>query len=96
MQKDCIGGVIATISLRIETMVTIDTISSSADRQTPSAAGFVPRFVIGLPALLKWLSRRLDVRRSRLALLELSDEQLKDIGLSRTDAYREGIRSWWD
>ena len=77
-------------------MVTIDTISSRAHRRTVSTAGFGPRFVIRLPALLKALGRRLEMRRSRLALLELSDEQLKDIGLSRTDAYREGIRSWWD
>jgi uncharacterized protein YjiS (DUF1127 family) len=34
-----------------------------------------------------WIGRQLDRRRVRLALLELSDEQLKDIGLSRGEAY---------
>jgi uncharacterized protein YjiS (DUF1127 family) len=31
----------------------------------------------------------MEKRRSRLALLEMTDEQLKDIGLSRGDAYSE-------
>ncbi|WP_434221475.1 DUF1127 domain-containing protein [Mesorhizobium opportunistum] len=35
-------------------------------------------------------------RRSRLALLEMTDEQLKDIGLSRGDAYCEFSRRLWD
>jgi uncharacterized protein YjiS (DUF1127 family) len=36
---------------------------------------------------LGWTGRQLDRRSVRLALLELSDEQLKDIGLSRGEAY---------
>ena len=39
---------------------------------------------------------RLERRRSRRALLEMSDEQLKDIGLSRADAYREAHRRLWN
>lgn len=35
-------------------------------------------------------------RRGRLALLEMTDEQLRDIGVSRDDAHREGIRRFWD
>jgi len=35
-------------------------------------------------------------RRSRRALLGLTDDQLKDIGISRADAYREGIRNVWE
>jgi uncharacterized protein YjiS (DUF1127 family) len=34
-------------------------------------------------------------RRSRLALLEMSDAQLKDIGISRSEAYREASRPFW-
>ena len=34
-------------------------------------------------------------RRSRIALLEMSDEQLKDIGLCRSEAYREANRPFW-
>ncbi|MCF1503280.1 DUF1127 domain-containing protein [Afifella sp. H1R] len=35
-------------------------------------------------------------RRTRRALLSLTDDQLKDIGVSRADAYREGLRRPWD
>jgi len=35
-------------------------------------------------------------RRSRVALLSLTDDQLKDIGLSRADAEREGLRNPWE
>jgi uncharacterized protein YjiS (DUF1127 family) len=34
-------------------------------------------------------------RRSRTALLEMSDDQLKDIGLCRSEAYREANRPFW-
>jgi uncharacterized protein YjiS (DUF1127 family) len=47
-------------------------------------------------SLVQALSRAMERRRSRLFLLELTDEQLKDIGISRADAYREGIRAWWE
>ena len=47
-------------------------------------------------AVARWLTRQMEKRRSRLALLEMTDEQLKDIGVSRCDAYREGIRPFWD
>ena len=35
-------------------------------------------------------------RRSRRALLEMTDEQLKDIGLSRAEAHGEAYRPFWD
>ncbi|TIT60927.1 MAG: DUF1127 domain-containing protein [Mesorhizobium sp.] len=34
--------------------------------------------------------------RGRLALLEMTDDQLKDIGISRCDAHREGIKPLWE
>lgn len=41
----------------------------------------------GLPAKLldglRWLARKIAERRNRSAVMELSDDQLKDIGLSR-------------
>jgi uncharacterized protein YjiS (DUF1127 family) len=37
-----------------------------------------------------------EVSRQRKALRELSDHQLKDIGISRTDAIREAGRGFWD
>lgn len=39
---------------------------------------------------------QMEKRRSRVALLALSDEQLKDVALSRSDAYREINRRLWD
>lgn len=47
-------------------------------------------------AFFVWLQGRLAKRRSRIDLLSLTDEQLKDIGISRADAYREGLRPFWD
>ncbi|MFE0014016.1 DUF1127 domain-containing protein [Mesorhizobium sp. NPDC059054] len=43
-----------------------------------------------------WLSLALERHRSRKILLEMTDEQLKDIGISRADAHREGMRSFLD
>ena len=45
---------------------------------------------------LGWLEHQLERRRSRKALLEMSDEMLKDIGLSRSDADGEARRPFWD
>jgi len=49
-----------------------------------------------LVATLAWVARQIERRRSRMALLEMSDEQLKDIGLSRSDAHGEAHRPFWD
>jgi uncharacterized protein YjiS (DUF1127 family) len=43
-----------------------------------------------LHALLGFLGTTWRLRRNRLALLALNDEQLKDIGLSRCQAYGDG------
>ncbi|MBX3598806.1 MAG: DUF1127 domain-containing protein [Rhizobiaceae bacterium] len=42
-----------------------------------------------------WTMRRLEIRRSRIALLELSESQLRDIGLRREDATVQGNLPWW-
>jgi uncharacterized protein YjiS (DUF1127 family) len=42
------------------------------------------------------IERILEVRRQRRALMALDDRLLKDIGLSRTDAWREASRSTLD
>ena len=49
-----------------------------------------------LGAVFARLEDRIEKRRSRQALLELSDYQLKDIGLSRADAFNEARRRFWD
>lgn len=76
-------------------MGAIDTIRHGKARYAYRAT-FAPRLLIVLTSMLAWLEERLDRRRSRQALLELTDDQLKDIGISRADAYREGIRSFLD
>ncbi|TIV78974.1 MAG: DUF1127 domain-containing protein [Mesorhizobium sp.] len=57
---------------------------------------FVGRMVVVLRSVARQIDRMLERRRGRLALLEMTDEQLKDIGISRCDAHREGIRSFWE
>ena len=49
-----------------------------------------------ISALFLAISAMLEKRRSRLALLSLTDQELKDIGLSRADAEREGLRNPWE
>lgn len=58
--------------------------------------GYVRRLVRTVTSFVLWIDALMDLRRSRLALLEMTDDQLKDIGISRCDAHREGIRSLWD
>lgn len=51
-------------------------------------------------AALAGLGRQLAVlrerRRSRLALFDLNDQQLEDIGISRAEALKEAGRPFWD
>lgn len=69
----------------------------SGQSTRPSAQrGFARRLVRVLRSLARWIDNLLDRRRSRLALLEMTDDQLKDIGVTRCDAHREGIRPFWD
>lgn len=78
-------------------MNAIDTISRRrTDKAGDGRAGFASKIVTVATSALIWLEQRVDKRRSRLALLELTDDQLKDIGISRADAYREGLRSFFD
>lgn len=49
-----------------------------------------------LQGSLIWFRAHLERHRSRRILMAMSDEQLKDIGLSRSTAYAEGARPFWD
>jgi uncharacterized protein YjiS (DUF1127 family) len=51
--------------------------------------------VLDLSAITVWLWRASERRHTRRALQALNDEQLKDIGLSRSQAYAEAIRPFW-
>jgi uncharacterized protein YjiS (DUF1127 family) len=81
-------------------MTTIDAIRTD-DRQPVGATtshkpGGISAFLAILSSALWWLERQLEKRRSRRILLELTDDQLKDIGITRADAYGEAYRRFWD
>lgn len=46
---------------------------------------------IALQLIGRWHARRSERQR----LLRLDDSALKDLGLSRADAYREGLKPFW-
>ena len=54
-----------------------------------------PRRLPGLGDLLDWSRRLADQARQRRRLLEMSDRQLADIGISRCDARVEAEKPWW-
>ncbi|MEI9410187.1 DUF1127 domain-containing protein [Mesorhizobium salmacidum] len=58
--------------------------------------GFAGRLVQVVRSLANWIDHLLERLRGRLALLEMTDDQLKDIGISRCDAHREGIKPLWE
>ncbi|WP_274630665.1 DUF1127 domain-containing protein [Arvimicrobium flavum] len=75
-------------------MMTIETIPQ---RQSATNGNSVlRRGAIAIMSCVNAMARMMERRRTRLALLELTDYQLKDIGVSRSDAHREGVRRIWD
>lgn len=54
-----------------------------------SVGSLLLRIVAGIEGML-------ERRRSRLALMELTDDMLKDIGVSRSEAYQEASRPFWN
>ncbi|UVK37229.1 DUF1127 domain-containing protein [Mesorhizobium sp. AR10] len=78
-------------------MDTIETISyARLGARTSGQRTYVSRLVLVVSSLASRIGNLLERRRSRLALLEMTDDQLKDIGVSRCDAHREGLRPFWD
>ena len=61
-----------------------------------ATGGVLIAILLAVRSALGWLDDRLEKHRSRGALEALTDSQLKDIGISRADAYREARRSFWD
>jgi uncharacterized protein YjiS (DUF1127 family) len=57
---------------------------------------FLPLLSGHLGAAIAWLGQQRERQRGRRALLRMSDAQLKDIGLSRSTAYREANRTFWE
>ncbi|MFN3546312.1 MAG: DUF1127 domain-containing protein [Mesorhizobium sp.] len=52
--------------------------------------------VVSISDLVIRLGRFADRRRQRRDLLDLTDDQLRDIGLTRAQARREAARPFWD
>ena len=48
------------------------------------------------PSLFLYIAQMFALRRQRMHLAELSDEQLKDVGLTREAADAEARRKAWD
>lgn len=80
----------------MDAMSTIDGIAPTATAWGRAYSTFGRRIGVAAIATASLIERMFERRRSRLALLEMTDDQLKDIGVSRADAYREGIRPLWD
>ena len=76
-------------------MGTIDAIRGDANYGGPVSRSEGRR---GLPLtmVMQKLAAMLERHRTRRILLGLTDEQLKDIGISRADAEGEGYRPFWD
>jgi uncharacterized protein YjiS (DUF1127 family) len=69
-------------------MSTIGTSSRIAGHRA-STGGF------SLLKTVEWVEQMIERRRGRLALMDMSDAQLKDIGVSRADAFGEANRPFW-
>lgn len=74
-------------------MTTIETIHPISEGH--SLADGSRETIFSAMAVLAWLETVLERRRSRKALLEMSDDQLKDIGLSRADVHNETHKPFW-
>jgi uncharacterized protein YjiS (DUF1127 family) len=69
--------------------------------QEPGSGGMpmrlgLRRMLAGAGGLFVWLDDHLTAARQRRLLRTMDDHMLKDIGLSRADAEREGMRGFFD
>ncbi|WP_029404784.1 DUF1127 domain-containing protein [Stutzerimonas stutzeri] len=71
---------------------------SHAEFIQPCARSTIPHFSLAAMLRAAWqqLRRWNSLYRQRQQLASLSDEMLKDIGLSRADIESETIRPFWD
>lgn len=70
------------VQIKYDEIDTIDTICSIERKVPVNTLSIWQR-------LIAWISHRLMLRRSRIQLMDLTDEQLVDIGLSRSAADME-------
>ena len=80
-------------------MSTIETYSETASLTHDAShaqGGRIAAFMAACAAVPARIENVLERRRQRQDLLALTDEQLKDVGVSRSEAYCEGLRRFWD
>jgi uncharacterized protein YjiS (DUF1127 family) len=82
--------------MRTDQAATAQRIVSTAPTHTANQVTIWQSLSAQIIAVANWIDRQMVRRRSRLALLEMTDEQLKDIGLSRGEAYCESMRRFWN
>lgn len=75
-------------------MGTIDTISVCVDRETGTTTTR-PGLSSVWSGLIHAMGRAMDRWRQRRDLHELTDDQLRDIGVTRQEARREAARPFW-
>lgn len=80
-------------------MNTIDTIHRNLRLATGDGQIAIPEFAFrainGSVALFDWFNQALARQRSRRELREMTDSQLRDIGITREQALYEADRSFW-
>lgn len=76
-------------------MIAIDTIARNRARFHDTGAGFRRSLIVEIRRATNWLDEVLARRRSRLDLIELTDDQLRDIGVTRREAAHEGNKPFW-
>ena len=89
MHEECSDTIPYRKRIVEDTMSTFATTATHAPGRVRTKAGSVALRVVLM------IEDALERRRSRLALMELTDDQLKDIGVSRSEAFREAHRPFW-
>ncbi len=80
----------------IETIVTIEAIQSGGVISSETRIWSHRRIAAGLARAWAWLMWQSEKSRTRIALSELTDSQLDDIGVTRAEARREACQSFWN
>ena len=79
----------------MSTTVTIERSRLGPTTRRSQQVGRLGKLATVLMKALQSLDTMLEKRRSRRVLMELTEYQLRDIGLSRLDAVNEAQRPFW-
>jgi uncharacterized protein YjiS (DUF1127 family) len=61
-----------------------------------NATSFLRSVLTAFSSIWRWFDSLPEKQLTRRGLMELTDDQLKDIGISRSEARREASRPFWD